>query len=273
MKKLKFLLRTASLCMAFILMGTNSVSAKTPKVKKIKFSNVSSKKTMYRGTTKKFTVKITPSKAKKRKIQWYSSNKKVATVNSKGVVTAKKNGKAYITARIKSQKSKKVRCRVTVKTKKVSKVSFNKSKAVLQQGKYYTRKPSVSPSYAYNKKVTYKSSNTKVATVNSSGKIYAKGQGTATITATAADGSKKKASYPVRVIGKITSSSAKFVAHRGLSSEAPESTVKAFELAGDAGFWGAETDILSDGRMWEVLTARYFSAICLPDCTVMHVTA
>ena len=84
--------------MAFILMGSISVSAKTPKVKKIKFSNVSSKKTMYRGTTKKFTVKITPSKAKKRKIQWYSSNKKVATVNSKGVVTAKKNGKAYITA-------------------------------------------------------------------------------------------------------------------------------------------------------------------------------
>lgn len=243
MKKLKFLLRTASLCMAFILMGTNTVSAKTPKVKKIKFSNVSSKKTMYRGTSKKFTVKITPSKAKSRKLQWYSSNKKVATVSSKGTVTAKKNGTAYITARVKSQKSKKVRCKVTVKTKKVSKVSFNSSKVVLQQGKYYTRKPSVSPSYAYNKKVTYKSSNTKVATVNSSGKIYAKGQGTATITATAADGSKKKASYPVRVIGKINNSSADFVAHRGLSAEAPENTVKAFELAGNAGFWGAETDI------------------------------
>lgn len=239
MKKLKFLLRTASLCMAFILMGTNTVSAKTPKVKKIKFSNVSSKKTMYRGTSKKFTVKITPSKAKSRKLQWYSSNKKVATVSSKGTVTAKKNGTAYITARVKSQKSKKVRCKVTVKTKKVSKVSFSSSKAVLQQGKYYTRKPTVSPSYAYNKKVTYKSSNTKVATVNSSGKIYAKGQGTATITATAADGSKKKSSYPVRVIGKITSnpsSGTKFVAHRGLSSEAPENTVKAFELAGEAGF-------------------------------------
>ncbi|WP_290755793.1 glycerophosphodiester phosphodiesterase family protein [Anaerostipes sp.] len=252
MKKLKFLLRTASLCMAFILMGSISVSAKTPKVKKIKFSNVSSKKTLYRGTTKKFTVKITPSKAKSRKLQWYSSNKKVATVSSKGTVTAKKNGTAYITARVKSQKSKKVRCKVTVKTKKVSKVSFNTSKVVLQQGKYYTRKPSVSPSYAYNKKVTYKSSNTKVVTVNSSGKIYAKGQGTATITATSADGSKKKSSYPVRVIGKITSnpsSGTKFVAHRGLSSQAPENTVKAFELAGDAGFWGAETDIrkTSDG--------------------------
>ncbi len=31
--------------------------------------------------------------------------------------------------------------------------------------------------------------------------------------------------------------------------------------------------LLSDGRLWEVLTARYFSAICLPDCTVMQVTA
>ena len=35
----------------------------------------------------------------------------------------------------------------------------------------------------------------------------------------------------------------KMVAHRGLSSEAPENTVKSFELAGQAGFWGCETDI------------------------------
>lgn len=277
MKKLKFLLQTASLCMAFILMGTNTVSAKTPKVKKIKFSNVSSKKTMYRGTSKKFTVKITPSKAKSRKLQWYSSNKKVATVSSKGTVTAKKNGTAYITARVKSQKSKKVRCKVTVKTKKVSKVSFSSSKAVLQQGKYYTRKPTVSPSYAYNKKVTYKSSNTKVATVNSSGKIYAKGQGTATITATAADGSKKKSSYPVRVIGKITSnpsSGTKFVAHRGLSSEAPENTVKAFELAGEAGFWGAETDIrmTSDGE-FVAMHDTTFKRMCGKDKRPEDMTA
>lgn len=35
----------------------------------------------------------------------------------------------------------------------------------------------------------------------------------------------------------------KMVAHRGLSSEAPGNTVKAFELAGQKGFWGCETDI------------------------------
>jgi glycerophosphoryl diester phosphodiesterase len=69
-------------------------------------------------------------------------------------------------------------------------------------------------------------------------------EGTVTITATAKDGSKKKDTYQVRVIGKITKdSTTKFIAHRGLSSEAPENTVKAFELAGQAGFWGAETDV------------------------------
>lgn len=229
--------------------GTADASA-AAKVSKIKWSNVKTKRTMYRGTSKTFTVKITPSKAKSRKLQWYSSNKKVATVNSKGTVTAKKNGTAYITCRVKTQKSKKVRCKVTVKTQKVTKVSLSSDQAVIQKGKTYVRKATVSPSYAYDKRVTYSSSNTKVATVSSSGTVTGKAEGTVTITATSRDGSKKKDTYSVRVIGNITSKSAKFIGHRGLSSEAPENTVKAFELAGQAGFWGAECDVrmTSDGQ-------------------------
>lgn len=50
----------------------------------------------------------------------------------------------------------------------------------------------VTPTYAANKKVTYKSSSTSVATVSTSGVVTGKKVGTATITATAADGSKKK---------------------------------------------------------------------------------
>ena len=45
------------------------------------------------------------------------------------------------------------------------------------------------------------------------------------------------------VVAPITKNSAKFIAHRGLSAEAPENTIKAYELAGGAGFWGAETDV------------------------------
>lgn len=226
----------------FLGSGTVDTSAAT-KVSKIKWSNVRSKRTMYRGTSKKYTVKITPTKAKSRKLQWYSSNKKVATVTSKGTVTAKKNGTVYITCRVKAQKTKKVVCKVTVKTKKVSKVSLSSSQAVIQKGKTYVRKATVTPTYAYDRRVTYKSSNTKVATVSSYGTVTGKSEGYATITATSRDGSKKSDSYKVRVIGNITKDSADFVAHRGLSSQAPENTVKAFELAGQAGFWGAECDV------------------------------
>lgn len=227
----------------FLIAGNAQVQAATPKVSKIKWSNVKTKRTMYVNTSKKFTVKITPSKAKKRKLQWSSSNKKVASVTSSGTVKALKPGTATITCRVKTQKTKKVTCKVTVKKKKVTKVSFSSGTLSVQIGKTYTKKPTVSPSYAYDKRVSYKSSNTKIATVNSSGVVTGKKEGTVTITATAKDGSKKKASYKIRVIGKITKESTKFVAHRGLSAQAPENTIKAYELAGQAGFWGAETDV------------------------------
>ena len=241
--------RIIRLCSIFMLIAillvtnSSSVSAKSYSVKKIKWSNVKTKRTMYKGTSKYFKVKITPSKAKKKKLQWYSSNKKIVRVNSKGLVKAVGNGTAYVTARVKTQKSKRVRCKITVKTKKVSSVKFSSSQKCLEVGQTYTRKPSVSPSYAYNRSVTYKSSNKKIASVSSTGKVTARGIGYATITATAKDGSKKKDSYKVRVIGKIKSDSTRFIAHRGLSAQAPENTRLAFELAAKEGYWGMETDV------------------------------
>lgn len=74
-------------------------------------------------------------------------------------------------------------------TRKVTSIKLNKSTLVLVKGKTYTLKATVGPSYAANKAVKWKSSNTKVATVNSSGKIRTKKYGKVTITATAKDGS------------------------------------------------------------------------------------
>lgn len=59
---------------------------------------------------------------------------------------------------------------------------------------------SLAPTPLYNSGVTYKSSNTKVATVDSKGNIKGVAVGTATITATAKDGSKKSASCTVTVV-------------------------------------------------------------------------
>lgn len=64
--------------------------------------------TIYRGGAFRLTVKYPTSKVK-----WTSSNKKVATVNSKGTVVAKKNGKATITAQMRGRK---LRCSVVVKS-------------------------------------------------------------------------------------------------------------------------------------------------------------
>ena len=69
----------------------------------------------------------------------------------------------------------------------------------LKTRKTQTLKAVVSPASAANRKVTWKSSNKKIATVNSKGKVTAKKAGTVKITATAKDGSKKKAVIKIKI--------------------------------------------------------------------------
>ena len=110
MNKTRIKKSIAILTSAAILLTGISVSAAT---KNIKF--VKSKQTVYVG--KKLTLKISvPKKYKKQtsKIKWSSSNKKVAVVNKKGVVTAKKTGKTVIKAKFYGTTAK---CTVTVKKK------------------------------------------------------------------------------------------------------------------------------------------------------------
>ena len=112
------------------------------------------------------------------KASYSSSNKKVVTVSKKGVITAKKSGTAKIT--VKAGK-KKVTVKVTVE--KVAPTGMNKvpESKTLKKGKSFTIKPKLTPSGA-EAKITYRSSNKKVATVNAKGKVTAKKKGTATIT-------------------------------------------------------------------------------------------
>ncbi|SFR81514.1 Ig-like domain-containing protein [Anaeromicropila populeti] len=81
----------------------------------------------------------------------------------------------------------------------VTKVTLNKSKVTLKKGKSVTLKAKVTPSSASNKKVTWKSSNSRIATVSSTGKVTAKRAGKVTITCTTKDGSKKKATCKITV--------------------------------------------------------------------------
>jgi|GEM_PF-51586 len=172
----------------------NTVEA-APAVTKIKIPN---KMTVYVGKKKKLKVTPTP-KSAKPKIQWKTSNEKVATVSKKGVVKGVKKGKATITATVKGNKKiKKVKCKVTVKNVLIK--TITSGNVTLKVGSTTTLKPTIQPANATIKKLKYTSGNTKVVTVNeTTGLVTAKAAGTATITIAATDGSKKTAKVNITV--------------------------------------------------------------------------
>ena len=154
---------------------------------------------------KSFTVKatVTPTSATNKKLKWTSSNAKVATVNQSGKITAKGRGTATIKVMALDGSNKYATVKVTVK-QPVTSVKLNRKSANLKvkgkaKQKTVTLKATVYPKNANNKSVSWKSSNSKIATVNRKGKVTAKKKGTCFITATAKDGSKKSAKCKIVV--------------------------------------------------------------------------
>lgn len=145
------------------------------------------------------TVTITPNSAyvKNKTVTWSSSDKNIATVDANGKITAKSAGTATIT--LKTANGKTAKCKVTVKNPTVaaSSVKLSKTSLTLTKGNKQTIKATVNPNNTTNKTVKWSTSNSKVATVSSTGKITAKGAGTATITVTTANN--KKATCKVTV--------------------------------------------------------------------------
>ena len=138
------------------------------------------------GSSITLTATVLPENASNKTVSWKSSNTSVATVDSNGKVKAIAGGSATITATAGGVSAK---CSVTVSVP-VTSVSLNKTSLNLMVGDTETLSATIYPSDATNKNVTWKSSNTSVATVQS-GKVSAVGVGTAQITVTTNNGSKK----------------------------------------------------------------------------------
>lgn len=132
-------------------------------------------------------------------VKWSINSKKYATITPKGnqvtVKAKKKVGKVKVTAQVGSIKKT-----VTIQVvNPVKSMKLNAKSKTLKVRKTFKLKAKISPGNATNKKVTYKSSNTKVATVNASGKITAKKKGKATITVTSKSNPKVKKKIKVTV--------------------------------------------------------------------------
>ena len=151
-------------------------------------------KKVYAGRSGKIKVKST----RGAKLSYKTSNKKIATVNSRGVVTGKKAGTVKITITAKKSKYKTVKKTITVKVvKQNQKITASSQTLALGQRKNLGAKAKTG--------MTYKSSNPKVVTVDKKGNLKALKTGTAKITIYAkASGAYNKAfrTITVKVVKK-----------------------------------------------------------------------
>ena len=178
-----------------------AVAANNGKVKSVTVTNLPSKSlTLKKGKSMTLKVKVVSSNKKKvsQAVTYKSSNTKVASVTNKGKVTARKNGTSKITITSSADKKKKVVITVKVGTP-VKAITIDKTTPTVARKKSITLKAKVTPSNASNKSIIWSSSNQRIAKVSSKGKVTGVKNGTAKITAKAADGSGVKKTITVKV--------------------------------------------------------------------------
>lgn len=182
----------AHVLMIFLVLLTafsTSVSAASPKLNKTKLTlNVG----------KSYTLKLNHAKSS---VKWRSSDYVKAPISSTGKVTARKKGKVTLTA---TSGKKNYKCVLTIK-QPVTKIKLDKMNFEMTEGKTATLKATVQPSSANNKSLSWSSSNKKVVSVTSAGKVKAIGAGTALIKVSSRDGSKKTAYCRIMVKKKTSS--------------------------------------------------------------------
>lgn len=153
------------------------VTVQKGKIKTKSISGLKKKVTVNKGKTLKLTPVLSP-QTSQEKISYSSSNKKVATVSSKGIIKGIKAGTTKITVK---SGTKKFVVTVTVPKTATKKITGVKSAISLKRGKTYKLKPKKVPANC-DYKISYNSSNKKVATVTSKGVITARKKGSTTIT-------------------------------------------------------------------------------------------
>jgi len=171
------------------------------------------------GETLTLTPTFTPSDASIKTVTWTTSDASVATVTD-GVVTAVGAGTATITATATNgtddtSDDKTATCTVTVSPVNVSGVTLSQTSAAMTVGDAaLTLTATVAPSNASNKTVTWTTSDASVATV-ADGVVTAVGAGTATITATATNGTPDDTSDDQTATCAVTVSNPTVTANNG----------------------------------------------------------
>lgn len=141
------------------------------------------------GESAVLSASVSPEAASDRAVAWSSSDRSVATVDKAGTVHGLRPGTATVTA---TAEGKSGTCAVTVKAKavNVTDVSLDRTELTLTEGETETLTATVRPDNADNRKVTWSSDKTEVATVDGAGRVTAVKAGEAVVTVTTEDGGK-----------------------------------------------------------------------------------
>lgn len=189
------------------LNGKSATCAVTVKVPLTAITISADKTTIKKGQTAYLSVSYTPSDTTDAKtpINWTTSDSSIATVDSTGKVTAVADGTATITATAPAPNtSVKDTIDITVQENKITAISLNKTSGTIHRGKNETltvtyTKQDATKDPTDDTTITWTSSDTSVATVDSTGKVTAVGKGSATITAALAARSELTATFDVTV--------------------------------------------------------------------------
>lgn len=242
------------------------------KVKRLRWKNKVNK--LIEDEEYKFTVKYKAASKKNVVFDWKSSNPEVAKVDSNGKVTALNTGTTVISCKVKGQKKAALKTKLKVVFVQVASIQIDKSSMKLKTGNYYNLENDVSvlPLDATNKELYLTSSDSNVVRVEDS-TIYGVGTGTASITIETTDGSEIERTIQVNVDDWLNKNDTKYIAHRGLSKEAPENTLTAFKLAADKGFHATETDVyLTKDDQFVVFHDENLMRMCGVDKNISDLT-
>jgi uncharacterized protein YjdB len=169
---------TINIELASGLIQTVEIEVKKVNENTVDISGIPNKLSIKKGASMDLKKYISNTASNNTKITYKSSDKKIVSISQNGIITAKKAGTAKITIKVGTQK---VVCNVTVKKIKTTKITGVKTKIKLKKGKKISLKPKLTPINS-DDKITYTTSNKKVATVSKSGVIKAKKNGIAVIT-------------------------------------------------------------------------------------------
>lgn len=163
----------------------SNITVKSKAIKELKIDKGSV--SLQVGSTEQLNAIISPPDAEVLGIQWVSSDPKIVSIDNNGLIKALSPGKAKISLITKDGVLSAL-CFVTINAKSVKGIKLTKTSLTLLAGSYEKLEVVFDPTDVGDRNVTFSSSDTKIATVSSSGSVKAIAPGTAVITVKSQDG-------------------------------------------------------------------------------------